>query len=359
MLRPLLCACALAALSLVPATSFADQKPDVLPANPKALKSFHEAEELARHRQHIFAAESYVKAHRQEGEHCALCLSRAYVLYEEAGDYKQAVGVARMVLQMASTPVEQASAHFLIGHALQYEAMQEKKRPLLEQSVTEFRSGLALQTSLYRLHYDLGVSLARLQQDDEARAEMKLFLTADPKRDALYQRAQRLSERIELARANMAPAFAANTLDGKSLSLDSLAGKVVLVDFWATWCGPCREALPHLASIVKKFNGQPLVVISISLDSDDAKWKEFVGKNQMSWVQVRDKANKSSVADLFNVHAIPSTFTIDADGVIEDQHVGDASLEGKLKKLLAQASARAAALSAAPPSTVPTTAVTN
>ena len=111
----------------------------------------------------------------------------------------------------------------------------------------------------------------------------------------------------------------------------------VIVDFWATWCGPCREALPHIRDIARKFQGQPLVVLSVSLDSDEAKWKDFVAKNGMSWLQVRDGRWTGKIATEFGVTAIPATFTIDADGVLEDQHVGDASIEGKLKKLVAQA----------------------
>lgn len=119
--------------------------------------------------------------------------------------------------------------------------------------------------------------------------------------------------------------------------MDELAGKVVLIDFWATWCGPCLRALPRIRGIAQKFNGQPLVVVSISLDSDETKWKNFVSKNEMTWLQYRDGYFNGPIATLFAVKAIPATFSIDADGVLEDQHVGDADIEGKLKKLIAQA----------------------
>jgi len=112
---------------------------------------------------------------------------------------------------------------------------------------------------------------------------------------------------------------------------------VVLLDFWATWCGPCREALPHVREMAKKFQGQPVVILSVSLDSDEAKWKEFVAKNDMTWPQYRDGGFTSPVAKMFNVEAIPHTFTIDADGIMQEEHIGDASIEGKIKKLVARA----------------------
>jgi thiol-disulfide isomerase/thioredoxin len=155
----------------------------------------------------------------------------------------------------------------------------------------------------------------------------------DPNR----QRALLFISQPEMARARMAPPFAVTTLDGQHISLDDLKGKVVLIDFWATWCGPCREALPHIQEIAKKFQGQPLVILSVSLDSQESKWKEFVAKNHMTWLNCRDGSFEGPVAKLFDVHAIPHTFTIDADGVLQDEHVGDAAIEGKLKKQIARA----------------------
>jgi len=135
----------------------------------------------------------------------------------------------------------------------------------------------------------------------------------------------------------MAPPFAIVTTDGQRVSMDDLAGKVVLLDFWATWCGPCREALPHMREIAKKFQGQPLVVLSISLDTDEQKWKDFIAKNEMTWLQYRDDGFSGPISKDFGVNAIPHTFTIDADGVLQDEHIGDASIEGKLKKLVNRA----------------------
>lgn len=151
------------------------------------------------------------------------------------------------------------------------------------------------------------------------------------------QRALRYAANPELARARMAPAFAVTTLDGQHVSMDDLQGKVVLMDFWATWCGPCREALLRIREMAKKFEGQPLVILSVSLDSDEQKWKEFVATNGMTWPQSRGGGFTSPIAKMFGVNAIPHTFTIEADGVLQEEHIGDASIEGKIKKLLAHA----------------------
>ena len=182
-----------------------------------------------------------------------------------------------------------------------------------------------------------GLDLAYLHQDDAARGEFRAFLDGDKNDEAADARAARFLNRLELARSRMAPAFTLTTLDGQHISMDKLAGKVVLIDFWATWCGPCREALPHIRRIAQKFAGQPFVVLSVSLDNDASKWKDFVAKNEMTWFQYRDGGFEGPMAKMFSVNAIPATFSIDADGVLEDQHVGDENIEGKLKKMIAHA----------------------
>ena len=78
-------------------------------------------------------------------------------------------------------------------------------------------------------------------------------------------------------------------------------------------------------------------MLSVSLDNDEEKWKDFVAKNEMSWPQYRDGGFTGPISRLFDVRAIPHTFTIDADGVLQDEHVGDAAIEGKIKKLIARA----------------------
>ena len=79
------------------------------------------------------------------------------------------------------------------------------------------------------------------------------------------------------------------------------------------------------------------MILSVSLDGDDQKWKDFVAKNEMTWLNYRDGGFTGPVATLFGVQAIPHTFTIDADGVLQDEQIGDGSIEGKMKKLLAHA----------------------
>jgi thiol-disulfide isomerase/thioredoxin len=319
------------------AVAYTDSSKSGEPVDPKARSIYAEALEWQKHGDKTLAVSEFRKANKQDGGHCLECLRRAYLLANSIGDYKDAADVARDWLQIAGTDADKAALHYRIGVALQQEGMVSKKDKWFSESCDEFKSAQQLQPKFTALHYSWGVSLAYLHQDDAARAEFSSFINEDNGNPAAHERAQRYAERIELARARMAPPFAMTTLDGQHVTMDSLAGKVVLIDFWATWCGPCRNALPHIRQIAKKFEGQPLVVVSISVDKDRDKWKSFVSENGMTWIQYCDGGFGGEVAKLFGVNAIPATFSIDADGVLEDQHVGDADIEGKLKKMVARA----------------------
>jgi thiol-disulfide isomerase/thioredoxin len=307
------------------------------PTDPKARKTFDGAADWEKHGNKSAAIDDYRKANKQDEGHCSQCLIRAYSLAVEIGDYKDAESIARDLLPMAQSDKERAGIHLRIAAALEREGTENKKDKFFLDSCDEYKTVLSLNSELAEAHYGLGESLSNLHQDDAARAEFTAFLKQASPDSALRERAARYLQRPELARARMAPPFSLTTIDGQHISMDGLAGKVVLIDFWATWCGPCREALPHVRDIARKFQGQPLVVLSVSLDDDDAKWKDFVNKNEMTWLQYRDGKWTGPIATRFDVKAIPATFSIDADGVLEDQHVGDADIEGHLKKMIAHA----------------------
>jgi len=308
------------------------------PTDPKARKSFAAAMDWDNHHNPIAALSDYRKANELDGGHCIECLNRAFNLAVGNDQYKDAEEVARDWLAISTTNSDKGMNHYRLAVALQWHGINDKNDKWFAEGTEEFKTALELEPRLVAAHFAYGVSLAHLRQDDAARAEFAAYLERSKADPDLRMRAKRYLERIELVRAKMAPPFSFTTVDGKNVSMDSLAGKVVLIDFWATWCGPCREAVPHMRSIAKRFEGQPFVVISISLDKDEAKWKDFIAKNGMTWLQYRNGAGfDGNIAKQFSVIAIPATFTIDADGVLEDQHVGDADIEGKLKKLIARA----------------------
>lgn len=313
------------------------QEPTPGPTSEKAQKTYKEGIAYLQRRLTDAALDDFKKADKQDDYHCRACQKMMLKCAMELGDWKVAEQAASEMAEQAGGGKNSAIGHYNLGMVLMNEAMARRQEKLFSRIHEEMGKALAAYAEFPSAVFVDGEALAHLNQDDAAKAQFEKFLKMIPQDDPNRQRALRYINDPALARARMAPAFAVTTLDGQHVSLDDLKGKVVLLDFWATWCGPCREALPHMQQMAKKFEGQPLVILSVSLDNDESKWKEFIAKNQMTWLQYRDGSFKGAISTLFGVEAIPQTFTIDPDGVLQDQHIGDASIEGKLKKLIARA----------------------
>jgi len=307
------------------------------PSNDKALKTYKEALGYLHQRLYGAALDEFKKADKQDDRHCFGCQKNMIKYGMELRDWKTAEAAAEEMVAESKTDKEQALAHHQLAWVLVQEGMIRRKDEPFGRAHEELLKALSSYTNFPGAIFLDGQTLAHLKQDDAAKARFEQYVKMRPADDPDCQRALRYIADPELARARMAPPFAITTTDGQRISLDDMKGKVVLMDFWATWCAPCREALPHMREIAKKFQGQPLFILSVSLDSDEQKWKDFVVKNEMTWPQYRDGGFTGSIAKLFAVEAIPHTFTIDADGVLQDEHIGDASIEGKLKKLVARA----------------------
>lgn len=114
-----------------------------------------------------------------------------------------------------------------------------------------------------------------------------------------------------------APPFTTKTLDGKEISLQSLRGKVVLLDFWATWCAGCITEIPRLQSAKAKLTGRPFEILSISVDAERETLDFFLKTRPMPGILTWDeKGEDNPVAELYNVHGLPTWYLIDAEGII-------------------------------------------
>jgi thiol-disulfide isomerase/thioredoxin len=289
--------------------------------------------------QHKFeqALQDFRKADAEDTQQCADCEVQAYSTAKMLQDYKAAREETTLLLANVTNNEDKAKVHAMAGDVCLAQGGYRIFEEPFQQAESEYNAALAIAPQQADCVYGDGVALAHLHQYDKARERFQQYLKIASPQDFSYPRAKLFASQPELARKRVSPNFKVVALDGKTVSMDVLQGKVVLIDFWATWCGPCKAALPHLKEIVKNFAGQPLVVISISVDADEPTWKAFVASHDMTWTQYRDGGFDGPVASQFNVKAIPTTFTIDADGFVQDQQVGDGDIEAKLKKLIAAA----------------------
>jgi len=134
----------------------------------------------------------------------------------------------------------------------------------------------------------------------------------------------------------VAPDFEELKSDGKTkMKLSDLKGKVVLIDFWASWCGPCRKENPNVVKTYEKYKDAGFTVMSVSLDSDKTKWLDAIQKDGLIWPNhVSDLGGwQSKVARRYNIGSIPQTFLLDKDGKIIASNLRGAALETELQKI--------------------------
>jgi len=213
----------------------------------------------------------------------------------------------------------------------------------LQAAEAEFRASVALPSSQPISWYNLGVVLLRQNRDDEGKEALERYLEHRPMDFPEIELARGMIDNPRRAREPLAPDVTLTTDAGETLRLKELAGKTVLIDFWGTWCGPCRAATPTLVRLNKQFAGQPFAMVGVSSDSvrDRQVWQKYIEVNKMPWFQFLDADRR--IHRLFGVSVFPSYIILGADGMIRDRLEGygpttASDLESKIKKSLKQKS---------------------
>jgi peroxiredoxin len=132
-----------------------------------------------------------------------------------------------------------------------------------------------------------------------------------------------------------APDFSAKTPEGKTVSLKESLGKITIIDFWASWCQPCREENPAMVALYNEFNPKGLKIIGVSLDNDEKAWKEAIAKDKLTWTQVANlKPQNDPIARKYNISQIPTTYVLDEQGKILAVNLRGEELKAKIQSLL-------------------------
>lgn len=148
-----------------------------------------------------------------------------------------------------------------------------------------------------------------------------------------------IMEISKVSAGKLAKNFTGVDLNGKRISLADFKGKYVLLDFWGSWCAPCREAVPHLKQLFTKYNKMGLEVLAIAVNDKPKNWKDAIKQDGTSiWhniMDIKNADNEVEINDEFNVHTYPSKILIDKNGVIVQRYIGSDS-SGALDKKLAE-----------------------
>jgi len=125
--------------------------------------------------------------------------------------------------------------------------------------------------------------------------------------------------------------------DGKSITLKTAMGKVTIIDFWASWCRPCRMENPNMVALYNEFHGKGLNIIGVSLDRDAAAWKKAIDADKLGWQHVSNlQFWDEPVAVQYGVESIPETFVLDKKGVVVAKSLRGDELKAKIKELLSK-----------------------
>ncbi|HTD52117.1 MAG TPA: redoxin domain-containing protein [Thermoanaerobaculia bacterium] len=309
-----------------------------LPADAKA--ELARANLLIANQRFREAVEALQRAVKLADGKCFVCLETMAAAHVRLNEPDAALADAKAALQISSSNENRARAYNQIGLAYAAKARHDDRDTReLADSEKAFRQALTSDPNLNASRFHLAKVLIRQRRDKDADAVLDEYLKREPP-GPFADQSKALKANHRRATESFSPDFHITTLDGKVISLDSLRGKVVLLDFWATWCGPCLQALPELKSIRKRFEGQPFELISISVDREKKKLEDFVKNNEMTWPQYFDEGNRVA-REGFGVVSFPSYFVLDGDGIVTLVYRGHsaatadrltAAIEAALKK---------------------------
>jgi thiol-disulfide isomerase/thioredoxin len=306
--------------------------------------------------------EQIAEYEKKNGELAGQAADKAKDFYTKYPGHEKAGDARKMEVQLLGVAVQLGSTN----RQAQFEALQEKRlsdpslpadekfnlraqrivkmlsedettnrAPLLakaEQAVRELQKEFPKRDEGYELMQMVAQGYLDADNAPKARAvteEIAKGASGDNK-----QQAQALLRKIDLVGKPFDLKFA--DLSGKEISVKDYAGKVVLVDFWATWCGPCRATLPEVKETYAKYHSKGFEIVGISLDKDKDALQTFIKDENMSWPQYFDGLGwENKISQKYEISSIPTVWIVDKKGNLRDLN-GRQSLAAKLEKLLAE-----------------------
>lgn len=252
----------------------------------------------------VDALHSFIEGHREDpvADQAAMALGQ---LQLRMGNTPEAILTFRGLTERPRDPKTAPAARLFLAQAL----------------------AVAGQTELAKRTFE---EVARLEENGKSKEERKIG-------EAARQMLAQLSGESLLKIGTKPPAFEAADLAGKTHSPEQYLGKVLLIDFWATWCAPCRAELPNLKALYEKYRGRGFEILGISLDEQKSSLEAFVKGQGVAWPQICDgKGWRSEIARLYGVTAIPQMILVDRRGNVRYLNARGAALERAVAELVSE-----------------------
>jgi peroxiredoxin len=212
------------------------------------------------------------------------------------------------------------------GFQDRYLALLESRKAIIADFIEKHPESFV---SLYSLNADLATEDMNIPQVEKAYNALSPKLKENPL-------AQVIAQKLELGKKTglgvEAADFEESTSENIKVKLSSFRGQYVLLDFWASWCGPCRQENPNVVQAYEKFKDKNFTILGVSIDSKEDKWVEAVKKDGLVWTNLLDRTQ--SIATNYGINAIPKNFLIDPKGKIIAKNLRGPALMDKLKEVL-------------------------
>ncbi len=289
-------------------------------------RTLTEGRTLARQGRSEQAIAVLLKAAAMREGKCSECFYMIGQINFQSRKFKEAAAAYRQAADLK--PANEADIYNAIGVALY---LQNDKQGFNDAIVALKRAIELSNGKIVMAYYNLGFALIKQGKQEEGITALKKYLELDANTPYAGQ-VRAIIANPALVDEKFAPAFKVKTLKGEDLSLDSLRGKIVLLDFWATWCGPCRVEMPAVKKMWQKFSAEPFVIVGVSLDRNPGSLSSYIEAEGIEWPQYHDRAGQ--IAGMYGVNSIPQTFLIDQDGIIRAVGLRGGSLSNKIDELL-------------------------
>jgi len=299
-------------------------------------RSFSRARALMGSGAYDEAIKEFKRASSLRHDQCPECLQMIGQNYFEMRKFKEAAAAYRQAADFK--PPNESELYNTIGVAL-YLADDKK---VLDEAAAALRRSIELADGrVGNAYFNLGHVLIKAGKVDEGVEALKKHLELNPNADNAAEARALIAKPLiptttTTKKANDKAALPANvTTKTSEVALDKFRGKVVLLDFWATWCGPCRAEMPVVKEIWKKYNGENFALIGISLDKNQNSLQAYIQQQGISWLQYYDGNGwNNSVARQYGVHSIPHSILVDHKGKIQAVGLRGTALDRKIEQLL-------------------------
>jgi thiol-disulfide isomerase/thioredoxin len=271
-------------------------------------------------RKYELAQDAYRKADKLSHHTSADAYLKLSAVDKKLGDFSSALDEAKKALKAAADNKAWATQAHLVHANLLLQMSSKPGDKKLQEAEADVRQALALDPSRAIAHFNLGYVLLKQGRDADGIAELKIYVSAPRVDHDNLAVAQRMIANPVRAREPFAPDFSFTSHEKQMISNSSLRGKVVLMDFWGTWCPPCRESVPTLRDLQKKYAGKGFELVSVSSDDDEDVWRTFIEAQKMNWTEYIDLSGE--VLNAFSIESFPTYVILDKDGVMRFRQSG-------------------------------------